>query len=58
MLDRTLLPPYLAITEQDLQNTPPAILNLLGYLLRENMELKRHVEDLTKQVAKQSKQIE
>jgi len=58
MLDRTLLPPHLAITEQDLQNTPPAILNLLGFLLRENMELKRQVEDLTKQVVKQSKQIE
>ncbi len=38
MLDRTLLPPHLAITEQDLQNTPPAVLNLLEYLLRENME--------------------
>jgi transposase len=58
MLDRTLLPPHLAITEQDLQNTPPAILNLLGFLLRENMELKRQVEDLRTQVAKQSKQIE
>ena len=51
MLDRTLLPPHLAITEQDLQNTPPVILTLLEYLLRENMELKR-------QVAEQRKQIE
>jgi transposase len=58
MLDRTLLPPHLAITEQDLQNTPPAILNLLRFLLRENVELKRQVEDLRTQVAKQSKQIE
>ena len=58
MLDRTLLPPHLAITEQDLQNTPPAILNLVSYLLRENRELKKQVEDLTQQVAKQSKQIE
>ena len=58
MLDRTLLPPHLTITEQDLQNTPLAILNLLGFLLRENMELKRQVEDLRTQVAKQSKQIE
>jgi len=51
MLDRTLLPPHLAITEQDLQNTPPAVVNLLGFLLRENMELR-------KQVVEQSKQIE
>ena len=58
MLDRTLLPPHLAITEQDLQNTPTAVLNLLEYLLRENLDLRRQVEDLTKQVAKQSKQIE
>ena len=58
MLDRTLLPPHLAITEEDLQNTPPAILNLLGFLLRENMELKRQVEDLRKQVVEQNKQIE
>ena len=58
MLDRTLLPPHLAITEQDLQNTPPAILNLLGFLLRENMELKRQAEDLKKQVVEQNKQIE
>ena len=58
MLDRTLLPPHIVITAQDLQNTPPAILNLLEYLLRENRELKRQVEDLTKLVAKQSKQID
>jgi len=58
MLDRALFPPHIVITAQDLQNTPPAVLNLLEYLLRENMALRRQVEDLTKQVAKQSKQIE
>jgi hypothetical protein len=41
MLDRTLLPPQLTITEEDLQNTPPVVLLLLEYLLRENGELKK-----------------
>ena len=58
MIDRTLLPPHIVITAQDIQNTPPTVLNLLEYLLRENMDLRRQGEDLTKQVAKQSKQIE
>lgn len=58
MIDRTLIPPHLSITEEDLRKTPPAVLNLLGYLLRENLELKRQVEDLKKLVLQQSKQIE
>src|SRR5450756_1164652 len=44
MLDRTLLPPHIVITAQDLQNTPPVILTLLEYLLQENMALKKRVE--------------
>ena len=48
---------HLAITEQDLQNAPSSIPNLLGFLLRESMELKRKVEDLRKQVVEQNKQI-
>jgi hypothetical protein len=40
MLDRTLLPPHIVISAQDLQNTPPVILTLLEYLLQENMALK------------------
>ena len=57
MLDRTLLPPHIEISAQDLQNTPPAVLNLLEYLMRENMALRNQVADLTKLVAKQGKQI-
>jgi len=45
MLDGTLLPPHIALSEQDLQNTPPIILLLLEYLLREKMELKKQVEE-------------
>jgi len=44
MLDRTLLPPHIVITAQDIQNTPPVILTLLEYLLQENMALKKQVE--------------
>ena len=50
MLDRTLLPPHLAITEQDLQNTPPVILTLLEYLLQENMALKKQGEAQGRQI--------
>ena len=46
MLDRALLPPHIVTSAQDLQNTPPAVLNLLGYLLRENMDLRRQVEEI------------
>lgn len=51
MLDRTLLPPHLTITDQDIQNTPPVILTFLEYLLQENTALK-------KSVAIQGRQIE
>ena len=44
MLDRTLLPPHIVISAQDLQNTPPITLTLLEYLLQENMALKKQVE--------------
>jgi hypothetical protein len=44
MLDRTLLPPHIVISAQDLQNTPPVTLTLLEYLLQENMALKKQVE--------------
>jgi transposase len=50
MLDRTLLPPHIVITAQDLQNTPPAILALLEYLLQENMALKKQVEAQGRQI--------
>jgi len=50
MLDRTLLPPHIVITAQDLQNTPPAILALLEYLLQENMALKKLVEAQGRQI--------
>jgi len=58
MLDRTLLPPQLTITEEDLQNTPPAALLLLEYLLRENGELKKQLGVLTKTLSDQSKKME
>jgi transposase len=50
MLDRTLLPPHIVITAQDLQNTPPAILALLEYLLQENMALKKQIEAQGRQI--------
>ena len=50
MLDRTLLPPHIVISAQDLQNTPPVILTLLEYLLQENMALKKQVEAQGRQI--------
>jgi transposase len=50
MLDRTLLPPHIVITAQDIQNTPPAILTLLEYLAQENMALKKQVEAQGRQI--------
>lgn len=50
MLDRTLLPPHIVISAQDLQNTPPVILTLLEYLLQENMALKKQAEAQGRQI--------
>ena len=46
MLDSKLLPADFKITEEDLKNTPPSVMLLLAYSLKQNMELKNRVDQL------------
>jgi len=58
MLDRAMLPQNTTVSDQDLLNTPPAVLILLEYILRENVELKNQLAAMTKAVVIQGKKIE
>jgi transposase len=46
MIDRSLLPEGIEITAEDLEKTPPNVLKLLMYLLEENLQLKKRIEEL------------
>jgi transposase len=54
MLDPTLLPDGFEISEEDLKNTPPSILILLSYSLRQNIEFKKIVDQLEARLNKNS----
>lgn len=46
LLDKSLLPEGIEITQEDLEKTPPNVLKLLFYLLEENLRLKKRIEEL------------
>jgi transposase len=54
MLDIKLLPADFKITDEDLKNTPPSVLLLLSYSLKQNIELKNRVDQLEAKLNKNS----
>ena len=46
MFDKNLLPKGFKLTEEDLANTPPAVLELVSDLIHEVDRLKKRVEEL------------
>jgi transposase len=54
MFDPNLLPDGFSISEEDLRNTPPAVLLLLTYLIKQNIELKARIEELEARLNKNS----
>ena len=54
MLDTKLLPADFKITEEDMKNTPPSVLLLLSYSLKQNIELKNRVDQLEARLNKNS----
>jgi transposase len=46
MIDNSLFPEGIEISDGDLANAPPAVLRLLFYLLEENLRLKKRIEEL------------
>ena len=54
MLDSKLLPADFKISEEDLKNTPPSVLLLLSYSLKQNIELKNRVDQLESRLNKDS----
>jgi len=54
MLDTKLIPAEFKISEEDLKNTPPSVLLLLSYSLKQNIELKNRVDQLEARFNKNS----
>jgi transposase len=46
VIDKNLLPEGIEITVEDLEKTPPSVLKPLLYLLEENQQLKKRIEEL------------
>lgn len=54
MFDKSLLPEGLMITEEDLANTPPAVLKLLLHLIEKVAQQEKRIEELEARLGKDS----